>query len=307
MVMNPAEVGTRNDCAGEGQQQFTRHITASMIGWLMDMKQSVEWKCTGETEVLGENPLQCHFLYHRSHLRLLKSFLWLPVLCSGSVAIMGRLQASRLKDKHSVLGRGTRFSLLYSVHTGSTSTGSLFWRSTLFGADVQSSEMTCSLLSCSIIRTLIWCQPLMTETGCASETLGTNSTLTGLIFREPSIGCCRNESLLHNQTSLCFYVIRFIIVYIVHKHAVSIINVVLYISKLITHASSFYVVTINAFWIIYKELVLQSTRDFLHISHLCDWRALDRNLYVCLPSGVLEQWFSNCAPRSRPRCSAIEI
>jgi hypothetical protein len=39
-----------------------------MIEWLMDMEQLVEWELAGETEVLGENFPQCHFVNHKSHM-----------------------------------------------------------------------------------------------------------------------------------------------------------------------------------------------------------------------------------------------
>jgi hypothetical protein len=35
---------------------------------LMSVEQSVEWELAGETEVLGENLSQCHFVNHKSHL-----------------------------------------------------------------------------------------------------------------------------------------------------------------------------------------------------------------------------------------------
>jgi hypothetical protein len=37
--------------------------------WMMiNMEQSVEWGLAGETEVLGENMPQCHFVNHKSHM-----------------------------------------------------------------------------------------------------------------------------------------------------------------------------------------------------------------------------------------------
>jgi hypothetical protein len=35
---------------------------------MMSVEQSVEWALAGETEVLGENLLQGHFVHHKSHM-----------------------------------------------------------------------------------------------------------------------------------------------------------------------------------------------------------------------------------------------
>jgi hypothetical protein len=38
-------------------------------GWqMMSVEQSVEWELAGETEVLGENLPQCHFVPLKSHM-----------------------------------------------------------------------------------------------------------------------------------------------------------------------------------------------------------------------------------------------
>jgi hypothetical protein len=34
----------------------------------MNMEQLVEYEMAWETEVLGENLLQCHFVHHKSHV-----------------------------------------------------------------------------------------------------------------------------------------------------------------------------------------------------------------------------------------------
>jgi hypothetical protein len=35
---------------------------------MMSVKQSVDWELAGETEVLGENLPQWHFVHHKSHM-----------------------------------------------------------------------------------------------------------------------------------------------------------------------------------------------------------------------------------------------
>jgi hypothetical protein len=41
---------------------------ASMTGWLMNMEELVELELAGETEVLGENLPQCHFVPYKSQM-----------------------------------------------------------------------------------------------------------------------------------------------------------------------------------------------------------------------------------------------
>jgi hypothetical protein len=56
---------------------------------MMIMKQSVEWELSGETEVIGENLPQCHFVHHKSHMT------W-PDLGSNSGRRCGKPATNRL-------------------------------------------------------------------------------------------------------------------------------------------------------------------------------------------------------------------
>jgi hypothetical protein len=41
---------------------------SSVIGWVMNMEQLVEWKLAGETEVLGKHLPHWYFVYHKLHM-----------------------------------------------------------------------------------------------------------------------------------------------------------------------------------------------------------------------------------------------
>jgi hypothetical protein len=43
-------------------------INRRMMERLMNVEQLVEWELARETQVFGENPTQCHFIRHKSHV-----------------------------------------------------------------------------------------------------------------------------------------------------------------------------------------------------------------------------------------------
>jgi hypothetical protein len=62
MVTNPARLGTKNDCAGETQQQFPRHIELSYKGAIkveptknkdLTAEEEAPRTCLGQKENLG--------------------------------------------------------------------------------------------------------------------------------------------------------------------------------------------------------------------------------------------------------------
>jgi hypothetical protein len=63
--MSPAGIRTKEDCAGEGQQQFNRPTDRDYIATMMGRLMNMERKLGGGKQILGENLLQYHFFLHK--------------------------------------------------------------------------------------------------------------------------------------------------------------------------------------------------------------------------------------------------
>jgi hypothetical protein len=55
-------------CSFDIENMYTNVPKLDTIEMMMIMEQLVEWGLAGETEVLGENLPQCHFVDHKSHM-----------------------------------------------------------------------------------------------------------------------------------------------------------------------------------------------------------------------------------------------
>jgi hypothetical protein len=54
------------NCVHSARRQLNSLLYLPRVTVMMD--NLVEWRLAGETEVFGENLLQCHFVHHKSHL-----------------------------------------------------------------------------------------------------------------------------------------------------------------------------------------------------------------------------------------------
>jgi hypothetical protein len=108
----------------------------------MMMGNLVEWRLAGETEVLGDNPPQRHFVHHKSHLTRLRDWTRAAAVGSqrltawamarpfqqrfsyynwsqnSSVSIATNQKTRRQRIQDSISGWGIDFSLSHSIKIG---------------------------------------------------------------------------------------------------------------------------------------------------------------------------------------------
>jgi hypothetical protein len=71
----------------------------------MSVEQSVKWELAGETEVLGENLLQCHFVHHISHMTWPGIEPGPPRVCSLTTLSVLRLRSVGWQDELDIIGK----------------------------------------------------------------------------------------------------------------------------------------------------------------------------------------------------------